>query len=174
MKSMFPMTASLILAVLMNANIRGQESSAPPEMKALEGLLGTWEVLTVSKVAKWTPEETRSTTICKREPILGGRYFRESAFDQQGKLLATGMLTYDTNKRIYRFWYFHPEGVNENAGTWDGSSRTLSLQIVRGEGVTGVLTLQLRDETTIEWKSTMKDVSGEVCVRMEGKAVRQK
>ena len=117
------LTASLILAVLMNANIRGQESSAPPEMKALEGLLGTWEVLTVNKVAKWTPEETRSTTICKREPILGGRYFRESAFDQQGKLLATGMLTYDTTEKVYRFWYFHPEGVTENAGTWDGSSR---------------------------------------------------
>ena len=84
------------------------------------------------------------------------------------------MLTYDTTKTVYRFWYFHPQGVGENVGTWDGSSRTLSLQIVRGEGITGVLTLQLRDEATIDWKSTVKDASGEVCIRIEGKAVRQK
>ncbi len=42
MKSTLPKTACLILTVLMHADIRGQESSAPPEMKALEGLLGTW------------------------------------------------------------------------------------------------------------------------------------
>lgn len=85
------MTAILLTAVLLHANVRGQDPSAsPPEMKALERLLGTWKVENVGKV----PEKTHSTSIAKRELVLGGRFVQETGFDDKGKPAYMCMYTY--------------------------------------------------------------------------------
>lgn len=96
MKRLPAMTALLLVALLMHANARGQEGVAPPpEMKALERLLGTWKVENIGKV----PEETRSTTIAKRELVLGGRFVQEIGdFDAKGKPKYMCMYTYDPDK----------------------------------------------------------------------------
>ncbi len=52
------------------AAVHNRYQSPPPEMKALEKLLGTWKVENIGKV----PEETRSTSTVKREQVLGGRF----------------------------------------------------------------------------------------------------
>jgi hypothetical protein len=84
MKCLLPTSVSLVLAMLMHGNVRGQgPNAAPPEMKALERLVGTWKVETNVKV----PEEIRSTNIvAKRELVLGGRFVQETGgFDDEGK-----------------------------------------------------------------------------------------
>ena len=97
MKCLLPMTASLILAVLMHADVRGQDSTAPlPEMKPLERLVGTWKVEQIYKV----PEETRPANFVKRELVLGGRFVQEMGqFDDKGEPTFMGMYTYDSKRK---------------------------------------------------------------------------
>jgi hypothetical protein len=127
-----PVIAFLALAVLMRADVRGQESSAPPpEMKPLKRLLGTWKVEQIVKV----PKETRSTNlVVKRELVLGGRFIQEmGGFDNKGKPTFTGMYTYDAAKKDYRYWFFLSSGFCwEPRGTWDESSQTFTFRDARG------------------------------------------
>ena len=175
MKCLLPMTASLILAVLMHADVRGQESAPPPEMKALERLLGTWDHEQIVKV----PEESRSTNlVVKRELVLGGRFVQEMGnFDDQGKPTFTGMYTYDSNRNTYRYWFFMSSGFYwEPTGTWDESSQTFTFKGRLGAGDTGTMTATLRfsDEATFVYSLVATDPGGKVNYHMEGKSVRQK
>ena len=174
MKCLLPTTASLILAVLMHADVRGQESTAPtPEMKALERLLGTWKVEQIVKV----PEESRSTNlVVKRELVLGGRFVQEmGGFDDQGKPNFMGMYTYDSNKKAYRYWFFLSGGFyTESTGTWDENRQTLTFTQAPKRGATGVVTLRFPDKTSFAFSIISRDAGGKVGYHLEGKGVRQK
>ena len=175
MTCLHPMTVALILAVLMQADVRGQESDAPPpEMKALERLVGTWDHEQIVKV----PEETRSTNfVVKGELVLGGRFLQEMGdFDDQGKSTNTGMYTYDSNRKIYRYWFFHSSGFYwDSTGTWDESNQTFTFKGRVGAGdATTTATMRFSDEATLVYSLVTRDPGGKVHYHMEGKAVRQK
>ena len=172
MKCLPSVTAFVVVAVLMHADVRGQGSNTPPpEMKVLEKLLGTWKVENIGKV----PEATRSTSTHKRELILGGRFVEDKGFDDQGKPISSGMYTYDAGKRAYRWWFFDQSGFYvEATGSWDESRRTFTFTNKQGWGDTGVTTIRFRDETAFDWTITGKDTGGKVVFQAEGEAVRQK
>jgi Protein of unknown function (DUF1579) len=175
MKCLLPTTAALILAMLMHAVVRGQEADAPPpEMKALERLVGTWNHEQTVKV----PEETRSTnSVVKGELVLGGRFLQEQAgSDDKGKPTGTGMYTYDSNRKTYRYWFFHSSGFYwDSTGTWDESSQTFTFKRKVGVGdATTTATLRFSDEATFVYSLVTTDPGGKVNYHMEGKAVRQK
>ena len=67
----------------------GAESQIPPEMKVLERMVGTWKSTSVSRVAKWTPEETRSTQTYKTELVLDGWFLSVSRLPIQWLLART-------------------------------------------------------------------------------------
>jgi hypothetical protein len=167
-----PVTAFVVVALLMHADVRGQESNAPPEMKVLERLLGTWKVEQITRV----PEETRSTNTVKRELVLGGRFVQEmGGFDNEGKPTHMGMYTYDSNRKSYRYWFFLSGGFyTESTGSWDESRQTLTFTNTLPGGATGVITLRFSDETTFVFSIISKDAGGEVGYHLEGKGVRQK
>ncbi len=175
MKCLLATTAALILAVLMHADVRGQDSSAPPpEMKALEKLIGTWDHEQTVKV----PKETRSTNfVVKGELVLGSRFLQEQAgSDDKGKPTGTGMYTYDSNRKTYRYWFFHSSGGYwESTGNWDESSQTFTFKGGVGAGdATMTATMRFSDEATLVYSLVIKDPGGKVNYHMEGKAVRQK
>jgi hypothetical protein len=172
MRLLLPTTASLILAVLMHADVRGQESNAPPEMKALERLLGTWEVEQTTSV----PKETGSNThVVKRELVLGGRFVQGMGGFDDGEPDFTTMYTYDSQRKTYRNWFFHSSGFYwEATGTWDESSQTLSFTYRPAGGGKGTITFRFTDETTFVFSMISRSASGEVGYHSEGKAVRQK
>jgi hypothetical protein len=172
MKFLPPTTAFLVLAVLMHTDVRAQDSSAPPpEMKVLERLVGTWRVENIGKV----PEETRSTSITKRELVLGGRFVQETGGPEKGKPTYMCMQTYDSNRKTYRGWFFHESGsCSESTGTWDESSQTFTFTNRPGGGAMGVTTLHFLDEKTLDFSWIVKDKSGKISFQMEAKAVRQK
>lgn len=175
MKCLLPTTASLILAVLMHADVRGQDSSAPPpEMKALERLVGTWDHEQTVKV----PKDTRSTNfVVKGELALGGRFLQEQAgSDDKGKPTGTGMYTYDSNRKTYRYWFFHSSGGYwDSTGTWDEGSQTFTFKGgVGAGGATMTATMRFSDEATLVYSLVTTDPGGKVVYQMEGKAVRQK
>ena len=111
-----------------NADVRAQDSSAPlPEMKVLERLVGTWKVEGINKVAKWTPKETRWTATHKRELVLDGHFVQDKGFDDLRKASNTGMYTYDSDSKSYRWWFFDSSGFYaETTGTWDEGSQTFT------------------------------------------------
>jgi hypothetical protein len=168
------MTAFVLLGVLTDANLGGQELGVPPpEMKVLEKLVGTWEVEQTVKV----PEESRSTKLLvKRGVVLGGRFVHEEGgFNDKGKPSFIGMYTYDSSKKAYRYWLFVSEGgYSESTGTWDERSQTLSFTNRPSWGGTGVITLRLPDEASFAFSIISKNPSGTVVYHLEGKGVRQK
>ncbi len=174
MKLLISVTVFLIVAVLMHADVRGQETKAPPEMKVLEKLVGTWKDEQIVKV----PKEERSTNIVKRELVLGGRFVQQmGSFDDKGKPTTMGMFTYDSNRKTYRFWFFHSSGFYwEPTGTWDESSETFTFKGRVGADARGTMTATLRfsDEATFAFSVIGNDSDGEVVYHLEGKSVRQK
>ena len=88
----------------------GADSQIPPEMKVLEKMVGTWDDESLTKVAKWTPKETRHASTLKVEVVLGGRFLQGKGFDKQGKFEHLQMWTYDPQKKVYRWWIFHSNG----------------------------------------------------------------
>ena len=175
MRLLLPTTASLIFAVLMHADVRSQESAPPPEMKPLERLVGTWKPEQIHKV----PEEARPANfVVKRELVLGGRFVQEMGnFDDKGKPTFTGMYTYDSTRKTYRYWFFLSSGFYwEPTGTWDESSQTFTFKGRLGAGDTGTMTATLRfsDEATFVYSLVGTDPGGKVNYHMEGKSVRQK
>jgi len=171
MKSLLPTTASLILAVLMHADARGQESDAPPEMKPLVKLLGTWKVEQTTSV----PKETGSIThVVKRELVLGGRFVQEMGGFDDGEPDYTSMYTYDSQRKTYRNWFFHSSGFYwEATGTWDESDESFVFTYNPAGGGKGTISLRFTDETTFVFSMIGKDLRGEVVFQSEGKAVRQ-
>ena len=173
MKHLPSMTAFSVVSVLMCASVHGQESTAPPpEMKALERLLGTWKVEQIVKV----PKETRSTNlVVKRELVLGSRFVQAmGGFDDKGKPTYKGMYTYDSNRKTYRYWFFLSGGFySESTGTWDERSQTFTFTNRPRRGVTGVITLRLLDETTFVFSIISRDTSGKISYHLEGKSIRQ-
>jgi len=153
-----------------------QDSSAsPPEMKALERLVGTWKVEQIVKV----PEDAGSTNlVVKRELILGGRFVQEmGGFDDKGKPTFTAMYTYDSNRKTYRYWFFLSSGFYwEPTGTWDESSQTFTFKGGLGADATRTMTMTLRfsDEATFVFTLVTTNPDGEISYHSEGKCVRQK
>ncbi len=164
----------LAIALLVSTEASGQDSSPPPpEMKVLERLVGTWKVEQVVKV----PEESRPINLdVKRELVLGGRFVQEmGGFDDEGKPTFTGMYTYDSNKKAYRYWLFLSGGFYaESTGTWDERSQTFTFTNSPSRGVTGVITIRFLDEGTFSHSIISRDSGGKIGYHQEGKSVRQK
>ena len=172
MRCLLPTTVAVILAALMQSDVRGQESNAPPpEMKVLHRLLGTWKVEQMTSV----PETGSVTHIVKRELVLGGRFVREIGGFDDGEPDYTAMLTYDSQRKTYRNWFFHDSGFYwEASGTWDETSQTLTFTYGLPGNGKGILTFRFMDETTLTFSMIGKDPRGEVVYRSEGEAVRHK
>ena len=166
------MNAILIALAVVSG---GAESQIPPEMKVLERMVGTWKSTSVSRVAKWTPEETRSTQTYKTELVLDGRFLHSKGFDEQGKLVNLQMFTYDPKKKTYRWWLFDSKGnAGESTGTWDEANQTLTLTNKAEGGIIGVMKIHFLDENTSEVKITWKEADGTIGFQMEGRSTRQK
>lgn len=166
-----PLITFVIVGVLMHADVRGQESSPPPEMKALERLVGTWKVEHVGRV----PEETPFTLIIKARPVLGGRFVQQTENVDKGESNQIGIYTYDSNRKTYRYWFFHSSGFFvDSTGTWNERRQTFTFTNKPYEGATGVITVHFLDETTYDWSIINKDARGEIVFHMEGRGIRQK
>jgi len=161
-------TATLSDALLQDGK------APPPEMKLLQQMAGTWQESNVSRVAEWTPKETRGQSTLKVVPILGGHFVRCEVFDDDGKAIAMMIRTFDAEQQAYRQWMFHPGNCGVEArGQWDEATNTLTLTD-EGQRITSVATLWFSDKDTMQWSFISRDRKGKVYFDAIGKSVRQR
>jgi hypothetical protein len=175
MKRLPLLTPLLALALMVNVDVRAQDSGhPPPEMKVLRKLAGEWRPESVSKVAEWTPQETHSKGTSKNNLTLGGRFVISRNFDEEGKLSSIHMFTYDVAQKAYRQWFFGADGNTlESTGKWNAAANTLTFTNEH-EGITGTFTIQFVDPDTMQFSIVSKDRNGKVYLDIQGKSTRQK
>ena len=174
MKRLTAVIAVLAATLLATSDVRGQESKTPPpEMKILQKIVGAWQDDSTSKVAEWTPEETRAKTTSKANRTLGGRFVLSRVCDSEGKLSSIHLFTYDEEQQVYRQWFFDSNGATvESTGKWDESNSTLSFTNEK-QGITGVFSIHFVGEDTMQWSVVSKDQQGKVYLDIHGKTTRQ-
>lgn len=146
--------------------------SKPPELRLLERLVGNWNSESVSRVAEWTPVEARTKGILTREWVLDGRFLQENAKLSNGDFIV--MYSFDVEKKKYRLWLFHSEGITtETQGQWDESTQTFTFTSDLN-GLKHTSTIKFIDEDTHNSAAVVKDTQGKVLWNAECKYTRRK
>ena len=141
---------------------------------AVQAVLGGKKALLILDGAE-EAEDLKADLAAARPDQLGGRFVQQTGDVDKGEPNQIGMYTYDSNRRTYRYWFFHSSGFFvDSTGTWNESSQTFTFTNKPFEGATGVITVYFLDGTTYDWSIINKDAGGAVVFHMEGKAVRQK
>jgi hypothetical protein len=145
-----------------------------PELKVLEHYLGIWKTEITSKELPFTGGKV---TVKK---VLGGR-FVEQLGDMEAKdgtkvFSVKTLMTYDTNKKVYRNWIFVSDGNTfESEGTWNAKDRVMTSIGKKDEhGAFSTTTADFSEDGFETWKIARTDGDGTERVLMSGKNTRQK
>lgn len=151
-----------------------EQTAASPAEKVLDQLIGNWRQTYTIFEAEWTAKETKATGTYSSKRTLGGRFVVEKGKGSDHSTYLT-MNTYDTQRKIYRRWYFNSMGVaSESIGTWNPDSKTLGWTSCVGNGLIAIGKHHFIDADTIEWSVLVKDGDSKVYFRMQGKSTRVK
>lgn len=137
-------------------------SDLPAELKIFDPLNGTWDAVTVSRPAVWTPKEVRLTSVVTREWVLNNRFVldRSQQADGQESLALFG---FDPQSREYRTWWFHSEGGRDTSrGTWDAATETFSFRTEPEQGRESYSTMRVITPNQHEWQIKVTDAAGKV------------
>ncbi|MFV1965682.1 MAG: SgcJ/EcaC family oxidoreductase [Pirellulaceae bacterium] len=127
------------------------------QLKELEWLIGQWvdqdEDSTVETVCQWT----------KNKNFIS-RSFAVSLEDQL-ELEGTQIIGWDPSQKVIRSWMFDSDG-GFGVGLWERSGNQWKIRALRiladGRKASSVNTLTRLDENTFTWKSTGREVDGEI------------
>jgi hypothetical protein len=145
----------------------------PMELKVLDRLIGTWDIVRVQKAAVWTPEEVRTTAKVSREWILDGRFVLDTSIHSDGKE-SLHLITFDSNGKAYRSWWFNSEGHhNESKGSWDEKAQTFSLVAKLEDGKTMRSSGRFAGQNQEVWEFKVTDADGKLYFDMEIIATRR-
>lgn len=144
-----------------------------PELQALANYVGTWDVAITSKDSPFSKGESTATW------ILDGRFVQQTGVlksdDGATVLKVTTLMTYDSEKKMYRMWSFLSNGAtSEGTGTWDATTRTMTSTGRQGEATTTTTTATFSDNGIEEWLFITKNRNNEVVGRFGGTNTRRK
>lgn len=146
----------------------------PPELAILERLVGTWDAKAVSKPAEWTPKEVRTTSHITRKWVLDDRILQDTSKISDGSE-GLSLLTYDTQMKAYRSWWFNSEGhTTKSTGQWDAASETMSFKSDLGNGLTSRASVRFIDKDRHDWKVVVKDGDDKLYFHGEWYVARRK
>lgn len=147
---------------------------APPELKVLERLVGSWDAAAVFKPAEWTPKEERSTSKVTRKWVLDGWFLQDTSEISDGSE-SISLLGYDAGQKKYRGWWFNSEGHrNKSFGDWDEASGTLSFRADLEDGLVSTSSVKFIDTDHHVWKVEVKDAGGKLFFEGEWTVRRRK
>jgi hypothetical protein len=134
----------------------------PNELEVLDAFVGTWDAVTVSRPAEWTPKEIRMTSVVTRKWILNKRFLLDNSEHADGQE-SLALLGYDPQGREYRSWWFNSEGHrNTSRGRWNPGTRTFSFETQPEQGRVSRSTIRLLAPDKHEWNIKVTDATGKV------------
>ena len=155
-------------------------ADAPPELRRLEMLVGTWEGRAASTVvAENEVFESLATTEVRWD--AGGRFLLErtrSVVDGQDTITTVGVWTWEPSSGQYRNWRFSSLGTSEvgfitydeSTRTWFIESQTVDLTTGLETHGSGVMRYLDDDEKVYTWKGYSAD--GEPLFEAHGRSHR--
>jgi hypothetical protein len=165
------------IAVLLGLSAIVRSADPPlnsPEQKVLDRFLGSWRTNYKLLKAEWTPEEKQLTADYVTSRELGERFIQERSKHSDG---GTGLSlsTYDPERKCYRGWWFSSTGqTSESTGKWDADARTMTWTSTGDQPMATTARQRFVDTDTLEWDVVVRDRTGKVYFRMEGKSTRVK
>ena len=113
-------------------------------------------------------------------PVLGGRFVRDEFVLKGGDgavlLEVSSMITYDTEKKLYRMWSFYSNGeALETEGPWNDTTRTLTTTSHdKAKQQTTTWTSTFSAEGAETWKLITKDQDGNAVREVSGKSTARR
>jgi hypothetical protein len=148
-----------------------------PELNALSNWVGRWEgELTV----KPTGENRGGTSkgLSTGQWVLDGRFLRQDwtvvGSPTVPKITGSALMTYDPQRKTYRSWTFMSTGqVNEDTGSWDAKTRTMTWTNRSGDVTTVTTAAFSADGRTETWSILSKDRAGKIVGDIRGTNTRR-
>uniref|UniRef100_A0A7C2K138 Uncharacterized protein n=1 Tax=Schlesneria paludicola TaxID=360056 RepID=A0A7C2K138_9PLAN len=166
--------AEAAAAILADWSKSEPSAERPAELQVLEGLVGTWDAVVISKPAVWTPKETKTTATWQREWILNGRFLlaTRTVGNETSQL---SLFSYDPQSRDYRYWSFTPDGSPSQArGGWSAAEQSFVFQSEPRDGKTMTMSARLVSDDQHEWQLSVLDDDGTKYLDMAVTTTRKK
>ena len=152
--------ADAAAAILTDWSKSEPSADRPQKLQVLEPLVGTWDAVSISKPAVWTPQEARTTRTVQRDWILDQRFILNTTTGAQG-IEQYSLFSYDPQSRDYRYWSFMADGTqSQTRGRWYASERSFAFQSEPRDGKTMAMSVRFVSIDQHEWQLTVVDGKG--------------
>lgn len=146
----------------------------PPELKALERLVGSWDTVAISKPAEWTPKEIRTTSKVTRKWVLDGRFLQDTSEGSDGQE-SFSLMTFDPQMKKYRSWWFNSEGNrNKAVGERNEETESMAFRAELDDGLVARSSVRFIDKDRHIWKVEVKDGNDKLYFDTEWTVTRRK
>jgi hypothetical protein len=148
-----------------------------PELRALEGFIGTWNEESSNKATEWMPNAQKSTSVTKRTWFLGGKFIRGEGAWMPANNQFLHLMSFDPQTKAYRAWYFDAGGAMPAGlikGQWEAKTKTLKWTDSDEAGNKTVGWHKIVDKDHTEWIMKVTNPAGTVVLDISGKCTRRK
>jgi len=105
----------------------------PAELAVLERMVGLWTTTAEVALAEMGNQKVKSQSTQQTVPILASRFFEMLERTRPGEREDYSIVSYDENRKTYRFWLFDAAGeVLEADGVWDKAASKLTWKSLDG------------------------------------------
>ncbi len=148
------------------------QADLPAELRRLDRLVGTWDVVSDRKPASPTASGVRLTGTMKREWILDGRFVMGRSTMSDGSE-GLALFSFDPGEMKYRNWFFNSLGHRyASRGSWDEGAQTLTLTARDAERTTRI-SIQFESADREVWHTRVEDAAGKVLFEMDSTVTRR-
>lgn len=163
-----------VIIMCQNADVLAADGPAKdtPELLVLSNYVGTWDVAITSKDFPFPNGESSTSW------VLDGRFVQQTGVlksdDGSKSIKVTTLMTYDSEKKMYRMWSFQSNGsTSEGTGKWNEKTRTMT-STSRQDGTSTTITAKFSDNGIEEWLIVTTNQNNEVVGRTAGTNTRRK
>jgi hypothetical protein len=179
MKPYLALVAFIVMPLSsVTADDPAEELGKPaPELRVLEGFIGSWNEEMSNKATEWTPNARKITAVTKRVWFLGGKYIRGEGAWMPDNNQFFHLMSYDPQAKAYRAWYFDASGTMPSGlvkGEWDARTKTLKWTDRDEAGNKTVGWHKVVDKDHTEWAMSVTNPAGKVVLDLSGKCTRRK
>jgi hypothetical protein len=149
----------------------------PAELKALDGLLGAWDVTVESRIVGNTPQPVvqKGRAIEAMQWVLDGSFLAGQSANEKGRPMSAWMWGFDRTTSTYRLWWFGTGGqVTEWAGAYNSETREFTVRTQAVGGYQSTATIKIIDDNTRTQTVKVLDPEGKVTQEIKAVMTRRK